>query len=205
MAASSGRILRIVVGQVTAATLMFILFLSVSSYSYESNGLSLIDAQKSTLTVRVFKTGFFSAFGHNHEIVAPVAEGTFSQEPPSVSLRVESSRLRVVDKDVSDKDRAEIQATMLGPSVLDSDKFPEITFRSTGVDRLADGKWLVRGELTLHGETRPVQVRVEGESGHYRGSAELKQKDFGITPVSVAGGTVKVKNEVRVEFDIFGK
>jgi len=36
----------------------------------------------------------------------------------------------------------------------------------------------------------------------YRGSATLKQTDFGITPVTVAGGTVKVKNEVKVEFDI---
>jgi len=32
------------------------------------------------------------------------------------------------------------------------------------------------GDLTIHGETRPVKVRVEGENGHYRGTAELKQK-----------------------------
>jgi polyisoprenoid-binding protein YceI len=63
----------------------------------------------------------------------------------------------------------------------------------------------VHGELTLHGETRPVRVTVEGQNGRYHGSAELRQKDFGITPVTVAGGTVKVKNEVRVEFDVVGK
>jgi polyisoprenoid-binding protein YceI len=157
------------------------------------------------MTVRVFKAGLFSAFGHEHEIAAPVAEGSFSEEQPVVSLRVESARLRVMDKDVSDKDRATIQSTMLGPEVLDTDKFRDISFKSTQVDRLGDGKWLVHGDLTLHGETRPVQVRVEGQAGHYRGWAELKQKDFGITPVTVAGGTVKVKNEVKVEFDILGK
>jgi polyisoprenoid-binding protein YceI len=63
----------------------------------------------------------------------------------------------------------------------------------------------VHGDLTVHGQTRPVLVEVTGEAGHYRGSAAVRQTDFGIQPVSAAGGTIKVKNEVRVEFEIFGK
>jgi len=110
-----------------------------------------------------------------------------------------------MDKDVSDKDRAEIQQTMLGPKVLDSEKYTEIRFHSTQVDRLGEGKWIVHGDLTVRGQTRPVKVEVEGQNGHYRGTAELKQKDFGITPVTVGGGVVKVKNEFRVEFEIVGK
>jgi hypothetical protein len=31
----------------------------------------------------------------------------------------------------------------------------------------------------------------------------LKQTDFGIQPVSVAGGTIKVKDELEIEFTIF--
>jgi hypothetical protein len=50
-----------------------------------------------------------------------------------------------------------------------------------------------------------VKVRVEGQNGRYRGIADLKQKDFGITPVTVAGGAVKVKNELRIEFGIVSK
>jgi len=50
-----------------------------------------------------------------------------------------------------------------------------------------------------------VTVEGEGQKGHYRGWAQLRQKDFAMTPVTVAGGTVKVKDEVRVEFEIFGK
>jgi len=118
---------------------------------------------------------------------------------------VDARQLRVLDKDVSAKDRAEIQETMLGPKVLDSEKFPEILFRSSHVERLGDGKWVVEGSLTLHGQTRLIRVQVEGQGGHYRGWAQLKQKDFGMTPVVVAGGTVKVKDEVRVEFDVRGK
>jgi len=33
----------------------------------------------------------------------------------------------------------------------------------------------------------------------------VKQKDFGIEPIVVGGGAVKVKNELRVEFDIMAK
>lgn len=164
-----------------------------------------IDVDKSTLTVRVLKSGLFSAFGHEHEIKAPIQEGSIDERNPSVEFTTDAANLRVMDKDVSEKDRAEIQETMLGPKVLDSGKFHEIHFVSTAIDRGGEGKWKVQGNLTIHGVTRPVQVMVEGQNGHYRGSAEIRQKDFGITPVVVAGGAVKVKDELRVEFEIWGK
>ena len=94
---------------------------------------------------------------------------------------------------------------MLGPKVLDSEKFREIRFHSTEVNRHSNNQWTVHGDLTVHGQTRPVQAEVERQNGGYRGSAELRQKNFGITPVSVAGGSVKVKDEVRIEFEIVGK
>src|SRR5713101_6291194 len=161
-----------------------------------------IDGQKSVITVRVFKSGLFSAFGHEHEINAPIEHGTFNESQPSVELAVDARKMRVMDKDVSEKDRAEIQETMLGPKVLDSGQFPEIRFHSTTVERAGEGRWTVQGSLTLHGQTRPVKVEVQGQSGHYQGTAELKQKDFGIEPVGGGGGTVKTKNELRVEFEV---
>ena len=164
-----------------------------------------IDTEKSVMTVRVFKAGLFSGFAHDHQISAPIQEGSFDQANPSVQLKVDARKLRVVDKDVSDKDRAEIQQTMLGPKVLDSERFPEIRFRSTRVEHITDRKWLVHGELSVRGQTGPVNVDVREENGRYRGTAELKQKDFGITPISLGGGTIKVKNELRVEFDIVGR
>ena len=110
-----------------------------------------------------------------------------------------------MDKDVSEKDRGEIQQTMLGPKVLDSEKFPEIRFQSRQVERTGAGKWTIQGDLTVRGQTQPIKVAVTNQAGHYRGSAEIRQKDFGITPVSAAGGAVKTKNEMRVEFDVVGK
>jgi polyisoprenoid-binding protein YceI len=161
-----------------------------------------IDTKKSVMTVRVYKAGVFSALGHDHEIAAPIAAGKADPAARQVELRVEARRLRVEDAKVSEKDRAEIQKTMLGPEVLDVERHPEIVFRSTAVEPASAGSWTVRGSLTLHGETRPVTVEVREKEGHYVGNSILKQTEFGIKPVRVAGGTVKVKDQIRIEFDI---
>jgi polyisoprenoid-binding protein YceI len=164
-----------------------------------------IDTEKSVMTVRVYKTGLFSGFAHNHEIHAPVANGSFDEQQPAVEFRVQAASLRVVDPGVSESERSQVQSNMLGPKVLDTQKFTEIAFRSTQIEKISDGKWVVSGDLTLHGVTKAVKVNVEGGDGRYRGDAQLRQRDFGITPISIGGGAVKVKDEVRVEFEIVGK
>jgi len=68
---------------------------------------------------------------------------------------------------------------------------------AAGVD-----KWTVVGRLTIRGEARTISVPVVRQGGTYRGSVEIKQRDFGIEPISVAGGTVKVKDQLKIEFDI---
>ena len=162
-----------------------------------------IDVRRSVLRIRVFKSGLFSAFAHNHEIEAPIAQGRVElSESPSVTLLVDARKLRVLDPGLSADKRVEVQKTMDGPQVLDSSRFPEISFRSTAIEKMGADHWTVRGNLTLHGQTRPVAVQVALRDGDYRGSATLKQRDFGIAPVSIAGGTVKVKDEVKIEFDI---
>jgi polyisoprenoid-binding protein YceI len=63
----------------------------------------------------------------------------------------------------------------------------------------------VTGRLTIHGQTRPVTVQTTRTNGRYRGTVLVKQRDFGISPISIAGGTVKVKDELKIEFDIVAK
>jgi polyisoprenoid-binding protein YceI len=159
-----------------------------------------IDTLRSSITVHVFKSGLLSAFAHSHTIRAPIRQGKATAT--AVEVIVDSGKLTVIDPEVSDKDRAEIQHTMLGPDVLDSRHFLEIRFRSTSMKQLSPGKWQVEGELSLHGETKPVTVEVSGDSSHYTGGAHLKQTTFGITPIRIAGGTITVKDEVVVEFEV---
>lgn len=162
-----------------------------------------IDTEHSTLTVHVYRTGLFGKFGHDHEIQAPIAEGSMEDgEKPSVALRVRTSEMKVLDPDLEPKKRDDVQETMLSDKVLDSVNNPEIRFASTRVTVVGPDKWLVTGTLTLHGETHAVTARVHRENGRYQGETTIRQTDYGMTPVSVAGGTVSVKNEVKIQFDI---
>jgi polyisoprenoid-binding protein YceI len=136
-------------------------------------------------------------------IDAPIESGEVKEpDGPSVEVRVNVRKMRVLDPEESEDKRAQIQRTMQGPQVLDSDRFPEIHFRSTTVQPKEANHWVVQGNLDLHGQTHPVTVDVTLKDGFYRGSTTLKQTGFGITPMSIAGGTVKVKDEVKVEFEI---
>lgn len=162
-----------------------------------------IDGAHSSLKVRVSKSGFFSAFAHNHEIEAPIESGEVTESgSPSVELRVDARKMRVLDPEASADTQAQIQKTMLGPQVLDSERFPDIHFQSTEVEAKGTDHWVVHGVLDLHGQSRPVTVDVALKDGMYRGTATLKQTGFGMKPVTVAGGTVKVKDEIKVEFEI---
>jgi hypothetical protein len=96
-----------------AMSLMCVLSLSAQQHN--------IDTQKSTLTIHVGKTGAFSGLGHEHEVRAPIHSGTADTgSHPAVEMHVDARALRVIDKGESEKDRAEVQKTMLGPEVLDS-------------------------------------------------------------------------------------
>src|ERR1041384_4414963 len=106
-----------------------------------------IDTANSVLTVRVDKAGAFSAFAHNHQIGAAIASGSVDPAAQKVEIFVNTASLKVHDPGGSDKDRAEIEKTMLGPEVLDAKRYHEIAFRSTTAERLANGGWQVNGNL----------------------------------------------------------
>src|SRR4029077_19748230 len=88
-----------------------------------------IDVEHSTLTVFVYKSGLFSGFADNHVIRAPIAGGAVSPDAPlSVEMSVRSANLTVLDPSLGAGKRAEVQARMLGPEVLDSATYPDIAF-----------------------------------------------------------------------------
>ena len=175
-----------------------------------------IDSSHSRFMVRAFAGGLLSFAAHNHNIAirdfsgdAEVTYGTVA--PASLNMRVRAASLAVTDK-VSDSDREKIETTMRN-EVLETAKYPEIVFQSTGVvaTRLDEGKYQVKipGNLTLHGATHSVTINARLDFGtnelHAIGEFPVRQSEFGIKPVSVAGGTIKVKDEVRLSFDIIAR
>src|ERR1700687_3267182 len=82
-----------------------------------------IDTRNSKLIVHVSKAGAFSAFGDNHEVEAPIAEGSVDEGARRVKFVVESQRLKVLDPQMSPDKRQQVQERMLGPEVLDVTRF----------------------------------------------------------------------------------
>jgi polyisoprenoid-binding protein YceI len=163
-----------------------------------------IDTRRSTITIHVGKAGVFSAAGHDHSVSAPIASGEIGDTGARhVNFSVDANRLKVKpDAKVSPKDEAEIQETMQ-QKVLESAKYPLIQFRSSSVAQAGSGSWTITGNLTLHGVSKSIIVTVKQAGDVYSGNARINQTDFGIQPVRAGGGTVKVKDELDIRFEIY--
>ena len=173
-----------------------------------------IDPGRSRATIAVGKGGALSfAAGHTHEVVAPTISGVINLDAVDlaasrVRLTIDAAGLRVTGKGEPAKDVPEIQRVMLSDKVLDVGRYPTITFASTGltVDK-RDGTAVdasIAGQLTLHGVTRslnlPVHIELTtNDTLTARGQLRVKQTDYGMTPVTVAG-VVKVKDMIDVDF-----
>jgi polyisoprenoid-binding protein YceI len=174
---------------------------------------AVVPAERSVV-IDVGKSGLFSFAGHTHEVVAPGFSGEVVADDEDLSrsrvtLVFDARALKVTGRGESAEDVPKVQEAMLGPKVLDAARFPEIRFVSKAVSgrALGPGSFTldVAGELTLKGVTRPValplKVEVKGETLLAEGTTTLRQKDFGIQPVSVAG-VVNVKNELKLTFRV---
>ena len=175
------------------------------------------DPAAGTFTVQAFAEGLLSAFGHDPVIgvkdfqgEAAFSPGTF--ENASVNLIVNANSLTVIN-DLKEKDRGEIERTMRA-EVLETAKYPEIVFQSDKVtlSRIREGIYRARaiGDLTLHGVTQKNvwisgEVTVSTDGLRVKGDHPLKQTDFKINLVSIVGGTLKIKNEVKCSFDIVAR
>jgi polyisoprenoid-binding protein YceI len=171
-----------------------------------------IEPADSSLTVFVGKAGALSFLAHDHNIAARVFSGRVSVPDAgpaqgSLEFEVETKSLTVLDK-VSEKDRKEIMNSMHN-TVLETAKFPKITFRSVGVSNFNGSSLTVQGDLTLHGVTKrlavPVTIAATPQLLRATGKVTIKQTDFGITPYSAAAGSIKVKNEVVISFNVVAK
>jgi polyisoprenoid-binding protein YceI len=170
----------------------------------------------SRFTLKVHATGMFSAFGHSPTIVARDFSGqvTLADDrsgTTAMELRTKAASLTVAD-DVKEADRLEIERLMR-KDVLEVDRYPEITFTSTEVTGAAAGtgsfRVTIKGTLALHGVSHPqqldAQVNVMGDRLTANGQSKVRQSDYGIKPVSIAGGTLKLKDEIDLSFDIVAR
>jgi len=99
------------------------------------------------------------------------------------------------------------------PDFFDVEKFPTLRFQSTSVEKVADGEYLLKGNLTIRDVTREVTFEVEGPAAPLstnRGmrtgasaTATIDRTDFGLTwNRMIEAGGVTVGNEVRITIDL---
>jgi polyisoprenoid-binding protein YceI len=176
----------------------------------------LIDKSSSKFTVRAFATGMLSSLGHSPTFAIRDFDGDLEFSPDalnqtSLRIHVKADSLEVMD-DIKNKDRQEMESTM-NQRVLEIAKYPDIEFASTSIaaTQLGEGRYQanLNGTLALHGVSRPVtiptQVTLMGDMLRAGGEFPLSQSNFGIAPVSVAGGTLKLKDEIKFAFDIVAR
>jgi polyisoprenoid-binding protein YceI len=86
---------------------------------------------------------------------------------------------------------------------LDVKKFPQIRFTAGDVTKAADGYQLT-GSVEIHGTSRPqtVDVKVDDHGDTLTVSAQvpLTQSDFGVKPYSLMMGSLKVADDVTIDF-----
>lgn len=170
----------------------------------------------SRLQVRAFATGMLAGFGHNPTFSVRDFAGEIRIPPSgpansSMELHVKAASLAVSD-DMKDKDRREIEQLMQR-EVLESAAFPEIAFRSTavGAEKTGEGQYRITlvGDFSLHGVTAEQQIvayfTLAEQQARAWGDFSLSQSKFGIRPVSVAGGALKLKDELKLSFDIVAR
>ncbi len=177
-----------------------------------------IVAGESSFWVFVPKAGLLSGFAHDHEIGVKSFTGKIvvpeaGASNGSLELNVDATSLAVLDKKPSEDDKKKIYNSM-HTEVLESAKYPKINFKSVSVNDLKQTggdayNFTLNGDLTLHGVTKriafPVSLTINAQELRAIGKYTLRQTDFDIKPYSAAGGTIKVKNEITVNFNIVAR
>lgn len=171
------------------------------------------DPEHSRFTVQAFATGLLSFVGHDpiftvHEYTGELWFDPDSPDGCRIELTIRASSLEV-SGGTSPGDRAEIEARMR-QDVLDVDTFGEIRFRSVEIEgsRHSGNQFGLRmsGSLSLHGITNPHRIEAQlttySDGVRLTGESALRQSAYGIRPVNALGGTIRLKDEVRVSFDL---
>jgi polyisoprenoid-binding protein YceI len=175
-----------------------------------------IDTPASRFTVQVFATGILSAFGHNPRIAIHDCEGEIQFVPETlekthVQLKVQTRGMEVLDEMKKD-DRRKLEQEMY-EKVLEIQRFPTAVYESKEIKVQKQDYDLfqaqVTGELSFHGVTQEhsfgARVASMGMTLRVSGEFPLRLSDYGIKPVSFAGGALRLKDEVKFNFELLAR
>lgn len=161
------------------------------------------DASHSTVGFVVRHAGISKVRGAFKDFSATVTTGE------NLSETVVEAVLKADSFDSGDTNR---DGHVKSADFFDVEKFPELTFRSTGLKQ-AGSEFTLEGDLTIKGITRPVVFDVEFNGvardpfGAFRagleGKAVISRKEFGITwNAALETGGLLVSDKVTITLDL---
>ncbi len=190
---------------------------AASTMGRQAAAVYRLDAARSKFMIRAFAGGPLWFKGHDHLIQARDFAGEArltpgSVSPASLTLSVRAASLAET-REVFTEEQKKIIDGELRDIVLEPDKYPEITFKSTDVSVEPRGGDLfalkLGGDLTLRGVTRhvniPAEVTLRGDELRARGEFDIKRGDFKVPATSAFHGTVRVRDRLKVSFDIVAR
>jgi polyisoprenoid-binding protein YceI len=173
-----------------------------------------INAGRSQFTANVGTGGLLWFMGHTHHFAVRdfTGEATLTDSslaPASLQITIKAASLEESGKNFTEQQKQIINKEAHS-EVLETDKYPEITFKSTNVTgkMKSEGQYDVKiaGDLTIHGVTRsieiPAQVMVKDNTLHAVGEFSVNRSDYKVKTKSIKGGTIRVRNKITFKFDI---
>lgn len=135
-----------------------------------------------SIKFRVQHLGYSWLYGRFNEFDGKFSYDEAAPEKSSIEVNIKTNSV--------DSNHAERDKHLRGDDFLDVDKYPQAKFISTSYTPGENGKGTLKGNLTLHGITKPVEIAVQsiGEGkdpwGGYRagfeGTTNFAMADFGI-------------------------
>jgi hypothetical protein len=178
-----------------------------------------IDPARSAIQLKVYREGMLAKLGHNHVITAsriegavylrdPVATSAFELTFPVGALLIDrpEDRRRAGSDFSGNIPAAHIRGTrdnLLGPHVLQADRFPEVALRSLGAQRRGQQlTWrvAVRVRDRISEISVPVTVRRSDRQLIAEGAVQLSQTALGLKPFCVLSGKLCVRDAIDAEF-----
>jgi hypothetical protein len=189
--------------------------------SLPAPGVYRIDAGQSELRVLVYRAGKLANLGHNHVLVNNALSGSVQVGESLASSSFNFSA--VVDKfivddvqarrdegadfpgEVADDAKAGTLHNMLSASQLNGARFSVLVVKSTAFDT-SQGVPTATLNISVAGHdssiTAPFSLRVEAGQLVASAAFELRQTALGLTPYSLLGGALQVRDAMRVKIKI---
>ncbi|TAJ72275.1 MAG: polyisoprenoid-binding protein [Phenylobacterium sp.] len=159
-----------------------------------------LDPRHAALLVKVPHMGGFSRYTMRFRVLS----GAFAYDP--ANWQATKVTIAVDPKSIDTEDNV-FNKTVAG--YFEPEKYPVISFASTGLTTTEEGKGQLNGDLTLHGVTKPIVLDVEfngvgpgllgaGTRMGFSGTGRIKRSEFGVTGGRpFAGDTVDLAFEVE--------